>query len=315
MKGKYFTVSVVLILAIGMLSSQAFAGSWRKRVHKPVYYLSLGTSLAAGEQANPETCIGELTEVSYPGVLADYLSQDIRNLRHMNLGCQAETSVTFIEGGGRCEYPAGSQLNQALKFLKSRRGHFTGLITIDLGANDILECVTGTEVDAICLGDRVTELAENLAYVLETLRESAGPDVPIVGMNYYNPLLIYWNPEDPSLAEQTIELQMMVNGTLEGVYAAFGVPVANVAGAFMSYDLDTDNMPSPNGNGMPDSLDLLCTWTWMCPPCYNIHPNEAGYQVIADTFMAVMPEIHIPKPPWRACRHKPSIFLKDHWED
>ena len=38
---------------------------------------------------------------------------------------------------------------------------------------------------------------------------------------------------------------------------------------------------------LPLNVSLICAWTWMCAPPPvgpNIHPNAAGYWVIAGTF-------------------------------
>jgi len=113
----------------------------------PVYYLSLGTSLAAGVQADPVTGKNVVTDIHYPGLLAEIIGVDISKLRHKNLGCPGETSDTFMDGG-RCDYPHGSQLEEAVNFLQAH-GKFTGLITIDLGANDVLQCTQGTIAPAI----------------------------------------------------------------------------------------------------------------------------------------------------------------------
>ncbi len=59
--------------------------------------------------------------------------------------------------------------------------------------------------------------------------------------------------QDSALAQQTNFLQGVINSALEGVYAGFDAPVADVAGTFLSGDLVTDN----NGNSVPDSIDLL----------------------------------------------------------
>jgi lysophospholipase L1-like esterase len=273
---------------VGILSSQVLAKSGQKLENVPVYCLSLGTSLAAGVQADPLTGVSIITDVSYPSELAEMLSQDIPKLRPINLGCPGETSATFIDGG-LCDYPQGSQFDQAIQFLHAH-GKFTGLITIDLGANDILQCVKGPIIDLDCIGQLLVQLPAELSYILETLREVA-PGVPIVGMNYYNPLLVFWF-QSPPLAQLTIALQNQINDALEDVYAAFGVPVADVAGVFMSDDLTTDN----NGNFIPDSIDLLCAWTWMCE-FQNIHANDTGYAVIAEEFVSVLPEIPISTPP------------------
>ncbi len=296
MSRRSFCLSLAVVLLAGLLCVPVAAKSPKGRENTPVYYLSLGTSLAAGVQADPLTGQNVMTDVSYPRLLAEIIGADIKKLRHENLGCPLETSDTFIVGG-LCKYPHGSQLDEALKFLHAH-GKFTGLITIDLGANDVLACIQGPEIDRRCFRKAIVRLLKNLTYTLETLREAAGPDVPIVGMNYYNPLLVYWF-QDPAIAEQTVKFQQQLNGTLEAVYAAFGVPVADVAGVFMVDDLETDVIGYDGGpNGIPDSVDLLCAWTWMCE-VPNIHANDDGYAVIADEFAGVLPPIRISNPPRR----------------
>ena len=81
MKGKrIISCSVFLFFTVCILSTQVLAKSWRNRLNIPVYYLSLGTSLAAGEQPDPDTCVGEVMEVSYPSIIAEDLKQDINKL-------------------------------------------------------------------------------------------------------------------------------------------------------------------------------------------------------------------------------------------
>lgn len=284
---RLFSVVAAAVFLITFTSSWVLAKPNSKQNNKPVYYLSLGTSLAAGVQADPVTGDSVITDVSYPGVLAEMISQDIDKLRHVNLGCPGETAETLIYGG-ICGYDEGSQLDQAVQFLHAH-GKFTGLITIDLGANDILQCVNGTDINQDCLAETLYQLTTELTFILATLKEVA-PDTPIVGMNYYNPLSVYWF-EDPAIAQYTVGLQLWVNTVLESVYAAFGLPVADVANAFMSYDLVTDSQP----NGVPDSIELLCSWTWMCSH-QNIHANALGYSVIAEQFYSILPEIPVSGP-------------------
>lgn len=297
MKKWGFVIFAVAFL-IGNLNSPALAESIKGRNNTPVYYLSLGTSLAAGVQADPLTGESILTDKGYPDQLADILAHDIRRLRHVNLGCPGETAESFIYGG-ICENPHGSQLDEAVHFLKAH-GKFTGLITIDLGANDVLQCLNGTEVDPECLRETLIQLFLDLNVILKTLRKAA-PGVPIVAMNYYNPLLAFWF-RDPDFAELTVELQSRINAVIEFAYALYGVPVADVAEAFMAYDLVTD----ANENAIPDSVELVCTWTWMCTH-QNIHANDTGYAVIAETFYSVLPEIPVSKPPRKHCwwRYRP----------
>ena len=291
MRRKLAVIGVFCLFLIGVGQATVHARAFGPRM----YYLSLGTSLAAGIQADPLTGENIITETSYPSVLAETLQATrVPKLSHVNLGCSGETSETFIYGG-ECTYPRGSQLEQAFKFLHRHRKR-TALITMDIGANDVRQCVDGAAVDAECLYAKLDQVTYNLAYILETLQEVA-PKVPIVAMNYYNPYLAYYFV-DPAAAEQTIQLQMLVNLTLETVYSRYGVPVVDVADAFMSYDLFTDE----NLNAIPDSLDRLCTWTWMCSH-QNIHPNEAGYAMIADLFLGALPDLSVWAPP-RKCRAK-----------
>jgi lysophospholipase L1-like esterase len=282
MNRRLLIVWIGLPLLVAALFSPAAAKSPNRHHKMPVYYLSLGTSLAAGVQAD-ESGASVVTDVSYPGLLADIIREDIRKLRHVNLGCPGENSDTFIDGG-ICDYRRGSQLDEAVHFLHTH-GKFTGLITIDLGANDVLSCVQGTEIDLTCIGETIERLSVNLSYVLATLREAAGPNVPIIGMNYYNPMLTFWFT-DQNTAALTVILQDQINAALENVYAQFSIPVADVAGAFWAGDLGFDS----DVNGLPDSLDNICAWTWMCT-YNNIHPNEYGYQVIADEFAAILPPL------------------------
>ncbi|MCP4295787.1 MAG: SGNH/GDSL hydrolase family protein [Proteobacteria bacterium] len=287
---RLISVMAATVFLIAFTCGSVMAGKNRNHQNRPVYYLSLGTSLAAGVQADPETGESVMTDISYPGILAQMIDQDIPKLRHRNLGCPSETSETLIYGG-ICDYDEGSQLDQALQFLHSH-GKFTGLITIDLGANDILQCVNGVDIDQDCLDVTLFQLSENLSYILATLREAA-PGTPIVGMTYYNPLSVYWF-QNPAIAHYTVGLQLWINTVLESVYASYDIPVADVAGAFMSYDLITDE----NSNALPDSIELLCDWTWMCSH-QNIHANELGYTVIAEEFYAILPDISISEPPYK----------------
>lgn len=282
MSRKLAVIGIICLLLFGVNHATVYA---TEPHGPPIYYLSLGTSLAAGVQADPSTGDDIITATSYPRLLADSLRETrIPTLSHVNLGCSGETSEEFIHGG-ECVYPHGSQLDQAVNFLHAHH-EFTALITIDIGANDVTQCVDGVTVDTGCLEEKLDQLTDNLAYILETLSEEA-PDVPIVAMNYYNPYLAYYFV-NPVAAEQTIMLQMLVNLTLETVFASYGVPVVDVAGAFMSNDFYTDD----NGNTVPDSVEWLCAWTWMCSH-QNHHPNESGYATIAEFFYAMLPDLPV----------------------
>jgi hypothetical protein len=105
-------------------------------------------------------------------------------------------------------------------------------------------------------------------------------------MNYYNPYLAYWfHPvTGPAEAAATLLALSIFNAAEAAEYLLFGVPVADVANAFQSLNV----LPQPyNGQLVPTNVVKICQLTWMCPANggiqANLHPNDAGYQLIADT--------------------------------
>ena len=70
---------------------------------------------------------------------------------------------------------------------------------------------------------------------------------------------------------------------MPAIYQAFGVPVADVAGAFRI----ADSTPLPRF-GVPVNVLLTFVLTWMgAPPPIgpDIHPNAIGYAVIVGAFV------------------------------
>ena len=261
------------------------------RLHGAPYYLSLGDSLAQGIQPGPTGRNGPTTQ-GYPDQLAGMLRSGIPDLRLTKLGCSGETTYTMIRGG-TCRYPAGSQLAQAVRFLRHHRGS-VALITIDIGANDPNSCVLHQPVSSIfgCLSWRIKQTQRNAQTILRKLRTAAGPKVLTVGMTYYVPELVgLWHKGQAAkaIAILTEGFAAGVNQLLVLRYHRFGDRVANVFGAFKSA------MFKPTGNAdhqntssrIPPNVATICTLTWMCAPAPhgpNEHPNTAGYHVIAQAF-------------------------------
>jgi hypothetical protein len=117
--------------------------------------------------------------------------------------------------------------------------------------------------------------------ILTALREAAGPDVPIVGMNYYSPDVVAWF-DDPTLAHALVDLGVQFNNGHEAIYTAAGSPVADV-----DADLSmTDFTIQPDG--LPLNVQHICQWTLICA-AGEPHPNQEGSGVIAHAFQAVPP--------------------------
>lgn len=255
------------------------------------YYVSLGTSLSVGVQPDIDG-ENQLTNEGYADQLFDIIEPDYRKIRHVRLGCPGETTTTMI-GGGTCVYEEGSQLAQAIEFIHAHKDKVE-LITIDMGVNDLLAagCIVGTEVNVPCLFTAFEQVATNLPVILSALQQAADAGTPIVGMNYYNTFLAFWltGIDGQVLAMQSAYLAEILNNDVLGViYGLFGIPIADVAGAFQSGNFDIAPEPYPP---IPINVLHICQWTYMCAPAPvgpNIHANPIGYGVIAATFAATLP--------------------------
>jgi lysophospholipase L1-like esterase len=274
-------VALVLVLATALWSAAPVDAAPRPTS----YYLSVGDSLAQGFQpiGGPHT---NSPVAGYNQGYADQLLKLARDsggdhLRLVKLGCGGESTATMI-ANSRCRYDTGSQLGDAVEFLDEHQGEIA-FITIDIGPNDIFEDCDG---DPSCF---IPQIATNLPHIVNTLRDHAGPGVPIVGMNFYGPDVVQWF-DDPAAGQAGAGRAVAFNNFLESLYAGAGVPVADVESAFAVTDFATQAELKGFGP-VPLSVYNACTLTWLCtrPPLGpDIHANADGYAVIADAFAAVL---------------------------
>jgi lysophospholipase L1-like esterase len=233
------------------------------------YYVSLGDSLAQGLQPIG----GPVSRESPPGYNQGYADQlfklvrdDSEQLREVKLGCGGESTTTF-RFGGLCSYEHGSQLGEAVAFLRENAGRIA-FVTIDIGANDVLS------------GGGPPSVAQNLPPILAALQAATGPGVPIIGMNYYDPFVapVWFQTQSLAAVQGRVATSVALNDFLEAIYGAFGVEVADVESAFSVTDLTLVD-------GTPVNVLRACAWTWMCS-AQDIHANTDGYGVIAGAFLA-----------------------------
>ena len=121
------------------------------------YYLALGDSLAIGWQPTGFGT-GAPSDQGYVDQLYAQLQQQDANLRLQKLGCSGETTTTMIEGG-ICSYPRGSQLAQAVAFLRTHR---VALVTLNIGGDNILHCISLAGVDRRCVLEGIIAAAVGL---------------------------------------------------------------------------------------------------------------------------------------------------------
>src|SRR2546430_2634462 len=129
--------AALLVCPVAALADAPAASGGNAAVH---YYLSLGDSLAAGEQ--PTLPLGQnFGDEGYADQLYASEQARIANLKLVKLGCGGETTASMIsavptvtvpgigpvpyEGRGDhffCRFPHGSQLAEAVSFLHAHRG-------------------------------------------------------------------------------------------------------------------------------------------------------------------------------------------------
>ena len=257
--------------------------------HAPRYYLALGDSLAEGYQLIPGT--GQVVDQGYAKDLAAVFQQEAtaehQQFTLVNYGCGGETTTSMISGN--CDAQdrgyTGAQLTAAVKFL---RAHWNDsiVVTLDIGANNVDGCVSATGLDLQCALDGINTASTQLSTtILSELTRAAGPHTRFVGMNYYDPFLAAWlaGTTGQYLAQLSLPLGDLLNADLQADFGRYRIPVADVASAFDTNSL-TPLVPVA-GQQVPEDVAQVCALTWMCVED-NIHANDAGYQVLADAFLA-----------------------------
>ena len=274
------------------------------------YLLALGDSLAAGYQPSDRSASPPVdpstgfSDQGYPGGYAADLAA-ARHLSLVDLACPGETTTSMVgtpaklrcETDYAAEFGASSQLSASLAFL-ARHKHEVALVSIDLGANDIEACTSHGAPDAGCVAKGAASAARELPTILGKLKRAIQTDDPgslLVGMNYYDPFLgLEFSPGGPKASAAALLSLVVVqsyNQELAAVYGHAGVPVANVASAFASDRVLP--LTTYASKRLPRNVALVCNWTWMCPLSAttgspDIHPNTAGYGVVARAFEKVL---------------------------
>jgi lysophospholipase L1-like esterase len=275
-----------MVLAAALMVSMLQGGISAARASRgdTVTYLALGTSLAVGFQPGH----GE-TEKGYVEVLWRRMAERIPGLTLRNVGCPGETSRSMITGKhSLCRYAAGSQLDAAVAYLQAHPGQ-VAFITVEVGANDLVgRCLRDSgRLDKVCAAELLPRLQTRLTHIVDALVVAAGPDVPIVAMTYYDPLLGFWGlvPGGRALARADQRVWAKLNAAFVTAYGDAGATVADVAATFQ-IDNFTDTVVVPGRGELPVNVANASRWTWFCSPRFagDPHANATGYRKIADTF-------------------------------
>ena len=255
------------------------------------YYLDLGGSASVGFQPTAADPDGQPTDTGYANDLLRMERARWHGLQLVQFGCPGETTGKFTSGGDRCRPAGQTQLSQAVDFLHAHPN--TVLMTIDLGFNDIERCLAFHIVDQTCLTQRLELINQQLPPILAALRAAAGPTVRLVGVGHYDPYLADYLHGGSAIAfsEASVGAILRLDETLHAIYAAAGVPMAAVGQAFELTHSEPVDLAGV-GN-VPENVERTCVLTWMCTsnsPRARQHPNDAGYQVIAQAIAVAVPD-------------------------
>jgi lysophospholipase L1-like esterase len=301
--GARLLLCVAVVAALGALVLAPAAGA----KGPGSTYLALGDSLAYGyHQAQFQNELKEkgfVEAANFDDGYVDDFGAALRllnpKLQIVNDGCPGETTETFIHGSGpygpaycaggptgspfpkaflHHPYP-GTQLEDAVA-VAGQPG--TGTITLDIGANDILQFLghtCGFPVTFSCSEEQVEAeigtVVTNIAYILGQLR-AAAPTAKIVFVSQYNPYPTVLKPE--GRGDATVEA---LNAAIKSVAAGFNVRFANTARVI--------NFSGTHGGPEAGDIPTVCLFTAMCPggvynpasPEADIHPTKAGYAAMA----------------------------------
>lgn len=241
MNQKFRTLAVYLfslLFFIAFLPQNALA-------EKPtLHYVALGDSLAAGFLNSKEFGDG------YPVYIAQGIEEKTAyQVNLTNFGVGGYTTVHLLEQLER------EDVQLALKE--------ADIITIDIGANDILwkigvdfDLTKPEEMQRIVneVTETLIDIKTNIGEILTKIQQ-LNPEAPIFFMGYYN-ALPYLEGQD------TIELMMTIfNNMLKETSESYGAIFVSTYEAFVGkYEI---YLPNPD----------------------DIHPNEEGYRVMASLFL------------------------------
>jgi lysophospholipase L1-like esterase len=283
-------IGASLILAVGISTSGARSAGASPAPGSVEYYLDLGGSGSVGFQPTAARPTGQPTDSGYSNDLLTIERARWHALQLVEFGCPGETTGSFLAGGDRCRPAGQSQLAEAVAFLHAHSN--TTLMTVDLGFNDVGRCLAFHTVDEECLTQRLDVISQQLPPILAALRAAAGPTVRIVGVGHYDPYLGTYLHGGPNIAfsANSVAAIQRLDETLHDIYTDAGIPMADVGRAFeMTHSQPVD---MAGVGDVPRNVERTCALTWMCmsaSPHARQHPNDAGYEVIAQAIAAAVP--------------------------
>jgi lysophospholipase L1-like esterase len=257
------------------------------------FYLDIGASESLGFQ--PTGIPGHNGQRTNTGYANDLILREALKgiaLTLDQVGCPGDTvqSILDTSASDACYHAPQTQLTKAIAYLKSQTG--PGLVTIDLGFNDIRTCLAANPLNQPCFAAGIAAIQLDLPKIVSQLQAAAGPDVHFVGIEYSDPYLGFYlnGAGGPAQATATLNAMNQVDALLGQIYSAANVDVADVPSLFQMDNNTTTTLD--NVGAVPVNVQQACILSWYCYPKPfgpDDHPNEAGYSLIAQAIESVLP--------------------------
>lgn len=288
----WLAVSVGTLLLAGSAVFGLGASSPAGADPVPAYfYLDVGGSESLGFQPTPETPRGVPTDEGYANDLVTYEAGRGIDLELTQVGCPGETTTTMLSGDDHCYDGVDTQLDAAMTFLSEHQDE-QGIVTIDLGFNNLRRCLVHQTVDDTCVESQLNTVRTDLALIIKSLKSVAGPNVTFIGLDHYDPYLAFETRGGDAVdfAHDSERVMDRLNGILQYVYSSSGVPMADVDAFFDGKDRTLVTLPGVGA--VPNNVAQICQLTWTCasaPYGPDYHPDDEGYSTIAEAIEAVLP--------------------------
>jgi lysophospholipase L1-like esterase len=302
LRARYVLAIVLIIAVVGVY----FIG----RAHAPspssvptakipvtfsAFYLDIGASASLGFQPTGiKGHNGRSTDDGYADDLALMERYVGTALTVHKTGCPGETLQSYLttDPTKHCNKLPTTQVSKDVAYLRAHQSS-PGLVTIDIGFNNIRTCLSPVVVNEACVNATVAAVRVDTPKIVNVLKAASGPHVRIVGLEYNDPFLGHYldGPTGPSDASETLVAMDRMNAALKAAYLSTGASVADVPAYFRMND--TSLVTLTNVGSWPEDVKEACALTWLCyssPFGPDDHPNDAGYALIAKAIYAVLPK-------------------------
>jgi lysophospholipase L1-like esterase len=284
-------IGVISALVWGVCSAVAVASG---RDGGSTYYVSVGDSYAAGYRPNGAGP-GSTSVDGFVYQLQGRLASRQGGWTTVNFACSGETAyaMTFERGcepearaPGGVAYPNDPQSVAAADFVSAHRDRI-GLITVAMGANDVIRCLDERDATRAqrCAEVEVPRVILSLDFLLSRIREAVGPRVPIVGVSYINVFAADRLAGDAN-GERRAEFSAAMfghylNPALQETYSKYGASFVD-SNSLAGGDLPaTEKVDLPDHGTVTAAIGGVCALSYYCSQ-RDPHPNRAGHALIAD---------------------------------